>query len=66
MADYFCALFQPVILKTVLEVLSENIPNLEALNLDGNKFAFTERLNVLSKKFPKLRILYIGDNRVTN
>ncbi|XP_043498429.1 nuclear RNA export factor 1-like [Polistes fuscatus] len=63
-ADYFCALFRPVMLMTVLDIVAEYIPNLEALNLDGNKLNLIERLNVLHKKFPKLKILYIGDNKI--
>ena len=48
----------------VLDIVSEHIPNLEALNLESNKLMNIGRLNVLSKKFPNLKILYIGDNKV--
>lgn len=64
-ADYFCSLFRPAILMTVLDIVAENIPNLEALNLDNNKLYVIERLNVLNNKFPNLKILYIGDNKVS-
>lgn len=64
--DYFCALFRPVMLKAVLDIVSEHIPDLEALNLDGNKLQLIEKLNVLDKKFTKLKILYLGDNKVSN
>ncbi|XP_033311545.1 nuclear RNA export factor 1-like [Bombus bifarius] len=63
-SDYFCALFQPSILKTVLDIVSEYIPDLEALNLDGNKLQTLQYLNILNRKFLKLKILYIGDNRI--
>ncbi|XP_017875775.1 nuclear RNA export factor 1-like [Ceratina calcarata] len=62
--DYFCALFRPIMLKTVLEIVSEHIPNLEALNLDANMIHTTEALSMLNEKFPKLKILYIGDNKI--
>ncbi|CAK9805827.1 Nuclear RNA export factor 1 [Anthophora quadrimaculata] len=62
--DYFCALFRPIMLSTVLDLVSEHIPDLEALNLDGNKLQLLEKLNVLNKKFAKLKILYIGDNKI--
>ncbi|KAG9437753.1 nuclear RNA export factor 1 [Apis mellifera carnica] len=62
--DYFCALFRPVMLKAVLDIVSEHIPDLEALNLDGNKLQLIEKLNVLDKKFTKLKILYLGDNKI--
>ncbi|XP_015124385.1 nuclear RNA export factor 1 [Diachasma alloeum] len=63
-ADHFCALFRPAMLMTVLDIVAENLPNLEALNLDNNKLHVIERLNVLNKKFPNLKILYIGDNKI--
>ncbi|OAD59082.1 Nuclear RNA export factor 1 [Eufriesea mexicana] len=63
-ADYFCALFRPVMLKVVLDIVSDYIPNLEALNLDGNKLQFVEKLNILNKKFTRLKILYIGNNKI--
>ena len=63
-SDYFCALFQSPILKAVLDIVSEYIPDLEALNLDGNKLQTTQNLNILNRKFLKLKILYIGDNRI--
>ncbi|XP_060823094.1 nuclear RNA export factor 1-like [Bombus pascuorum] len=63
-SDYFCALFQPAILKAVLDIVSEYIPDLEALNLDGNKLQTIQDLNILDRKFLKLKILYIGDNKI--
>lgn len=63
-SDYFCALFHPIMLMTVLDIVAEHIPNLEALNLEGNKLQNIERLNVLTKKFSKLKILFIGDNKI--
>ncbi|XP_015510716.1 nuclear RNA export factor 1-like [Neodiprion pinetum] len=62
--DYFCALFRPLMLAAVIDIVAEHIPNLEALNLDGNKLAVIERLNILTKKLPKLKVLYIGENRI--
>lgn len=52
-------------LMTVLDIVGEHIPNLEALNLDGNKLQCIDRLNVLHKKFSNLKILYISDNKVS-
>ncbi|KAK0092788.1 hypothetical protein PV326_000572 [Microctonus aethiopoides] len=62
--DHFCALFRPMMLIAVLNIVAEVIPNLHALNLSNNKLNIIERLNVLSKKFPNLKILYIGDNKI--
>ncbi|XP_011701091.1 PREDICTED: nuclear RNA export factor 1-like [Wasmannia auropunctata] len=60
--DYFYALFQPTMLTTVLDIVAQHIPNLEALNLEGNKLKNIE--SVLAKKFSKLKILYIGENKI--
>ena len=60
-SDYFCALFQPRILKSVINVVSQHQPELEALNLDGNKLDMVETLHILKLKLPKLKILHIGD-----
>lgn len=63
-ADYFCALFRPQMLMAVLDVMAECVPNLKALNLEGNKLQNFDRLVVLSEKFPQLKILYIGENQM--
>jgi len=52
-------------LMTVLDIVGEHIPSLEALNLEGNKLQSIDRLNVLNKKFSNLKILYISDNKVS-
>ncbi|XP_029156368.1 nuclear RNA export factor 1-like [Nylanderia fulva] len=62
--DYFCALFRPAMLMTVLDIVGEHIPTLQALNLEGNKLQSIDKLNVLSKKFPNLKILYVSDNKI--
>ncbi|XP_033207887.1 nuclear RNA export factor 1-like [Belonocnema kinseyi] len=62
--DYFCALFQPFLLTTVLDIATEHIPNLHALNLEGNKFHSFDRLSTLKRRFQNLKILHIGDNKI--
>ncbi|XP_012061924.1 PREDICTED: nuclear RNA export factor 1-like, partial [Atta cephalotes] len=63
-SDYFYALSYPVMMMTVLDIMVEYIPNLEALNLEGNKLQNIERLGTLTKKFLKLKILHMGDNKI--
>ncbi|XP_044591000.1 nuclear RNA export factor 1-like [Cotesia glomerata] len=62
--DYFCALFRPGMLMSVLEIVADAIPNLEALNLENNKLSIIEKLSFLGKKLRHLKILYIGDNKI--
>lgn len=63
--DYCCALFRPSILMAVLDIVGEHIPTLEVLNLESNKLLNINKLSELNKKFSKLKILHIGDNKVS-
>lgn len=47
-----------------IEIIAENIPDLEALNLNDNKLHGMEHMRILCTKFKNLKILYLGDNRV--
>ncbi|XP_046749673.1 nuclear RNA export factor 1-like [Diprion similis] len=63
--DMFCALFQPKILTVVIDIISEHTPNLEALNLDGNKLQNIDRFGTqLHTKLPNLSILHLSNNRI--
>ncbi|KAJ2951730.1 hypothetical protein O0L34_g13895 [Tuta absoluta] len=64
LADIFCALFRPMIMLAAIDIIAENIPDLEALNLNDNKLHGLEHLKILSSKFKCLKILYMGDNRI--
>ncbi|KAG6460833.1 nuclear RNA export factor 1 [Manduca sexta] len=64
LTDIFCALFRPMIMLAAIDIIAENIPDLEALNLNDNKLHGLEHLKILSSKFKNLKILYMGDNRI--
>lgn len=64
LSDIFCALFRPMIMNAAIDIIAENIPDLEALNLNDNKLHGIEHLKVLAQKFKNLKILYMGDNRI--
>lgn len=64
LGNYFCALFKPVLMLAALDIMSENIPELEALNLQDNRIAITEHLKDLKNKTPNLKILHLGHNKV--
>lgn len=63
--DYFCALFRHNMLLLILDIVFQHIPNLGALNLNQNKLRNTDKLALACKKFPQLKILYLGDNEVS-
>ncbi|XP_028162399.1 nuclear RNA export factor 1 [Ostrinia furnacalis] len=64
LSDIFCALSRPMIMLAAIDIIAENIPDLEALNLNDNKLHGIEHLKILSSKFKSLKILYMGDNRI--
>lgn len=65
LSDVFCALFRPPIMYAAIEIIAENIPNLEALNLNDNKLNLLDNLKVIATKLPNIKILYLGNNRVS-
>ncbi|KAG5895804.1 hypothetical protein JTB14_028508 [Gonioctena quinquepunctata] len=62
--NYFCALFKPLVFQAVVDIISENIPQLEALNLFDNKIQLLSYLKKIDKKIPNLKILYMGNNKL--
>lgn len=63
--DLFCALFKPIILLSVMDIISENIPEIEAINLHENRIQVLSHLRKLDKKLPNLKILHLGNNKVS-
>ncbi|XP_034832611.1 nuclear RNA export factor 1 [Maniola hyperantus] len=64
LSDIFCALFRPMIMLAAIDIIAENIPDLEALNLNDNKLHGIEHLKALCVKLKNLKILYLGDNKI--
>lgn len=64
--DCFCALFKPIVFITVLDIIAENIPELEAINLFDNRIANLSYLKKVNEKVPNLKILHIGNNKVSS
>ncbi|CAH1116234.1 unnamed protein product [Phaedon cochleariae] len=62
--DCFCALFKPIVFLAVVDIIGENIPQLEALNLYDNKIQVLNYLKKANKKMPNLKILHMGNNKV--
>ncbi|KAK1136690.1 hypothetical protein K0M31_001234 [Melipona bicolor] len=64
--DYFCALQCPLILQHVFNVLHQYMPDLEALNLNGNILNVGLTVCLAQAKLKKLKILHIRDNSIRN
>lgn len=62
--DIYCGLSRTPVLIAVIGIIAENIPNLKALNLDGNKLTTLEPIRGLTTKVPSLKILHLANNRV--
>lgn len=63
--DYFCGLCKPIIFLAVIDIISENIPELEALNLQDNKIQILIQVKKLNQKLPNLKILHMANNKVS-
>lgn len=64
--DVFCSLSRPTVMNAVLDIISKNIPDLEALNLSNNKISLLDHFKGIENKLPRLSILYLTNNRVAN
>lgn len=65
LSDIFCALARTPIMLAAIDIISENIPDLEALNLNDNKLNALEHMKVMITKLKNLKILYLGQNKVS-
>lgn len=55
---------RPQIMMAAFDVIKENIPDLEALNLNDNKLHMLDHFKLLDKKAPNLKILYMANNKI--
>lgn len=62
--EVYCGLARPTIMVAAIDIIAENIPDLEALNLDGNKISNLDHFKQLVNKLPNLKILYMANNKV--
>lgn len=62
--DIYCGLSRAPIFAAASDIITENIADLEALNLDGNKMFSLDLFKTLVPKVPNLKILYLSNNKV--
>lgn len=62
--DVYCGLSRPTIMLEAINIIVENTPDLEALNLDSNKIFSLEQLKHLVAKLPNLKTLHLANNKV--
>lgn len=62
--DIYCGLARAPIFTAAADIIVENIAELEALNLDGNKIYTLDPLKNFLNKLPNLKILYLSNNKV--
>lgn len=63
--DTFCALAKPPVLLAVMEIISKNIPEIEALDISNNHIHVFAFLKQVVKELKNLRILHMGNNKVS-
>lgn len=63
--DYFCVLFKPIVFIAILDIIAENIPELEAINLFENRLSTFNSIKKIQNKIPNVKILHIGKNYVS-
>lgn len=63
--EVFCALFRPPIFLAAIDIIAQNIPDLEALNLENNKIYGMDHFKSLAIKLPHLKILHMANNKVS-
>lgn len=66
LSDIYCGLARAPIIIAAIDIIGQNIPNLEALNLENNKIYTLETLKTLFSKAPNLKILHLANNKVCN
>lgn len=64
LSDIFCALARPQIILAAVDIISEHIPELEALNLNDNKLYMLDHLRSMANKIPNLKVLYLAKNKI--
>lgn len=64
LTDIYCGLARAPIIMAAIDIISQNIPDLEALNLESNKIYTLETLKSLFTKVPNLKILHLANNKV--
>lgn len=58
-----CQLFRQPVLAAAADIITENIPELEALNLNENNLNIISKLVVL-EQLSNLKIIYLANNKV--
>lgn len=62
--DMCFALYKPIILSTVMDIVAQNIPDLEAISLNNNRLMNLETLKNGFKKTPHVKILHLANNKI--
>jgi nuclear RNA export factor len=62
--DIAVTLFRPNLMFVASEIIEENFPDLEVLDLADNKLYSLDKLRELSVKLPQLKVLNVGRNRL--
>lgn len=62
--DIYCGLSHKKNMLAVIDIIKQNIPDLEALNLSANKIYAVDAIRTIVTQLPDLKMLHLGDNKV--
>ncbi|KAM8716748.1 hypothetical protein ACLKA7_003596 [Drosophila subpalustris] len=60
----FCPLYTTSVMRAALDIISQNIPDLVAINLNDNQLFTMEAFKGTDKRLLNLKILHLGDNKL--
>ena len=63
--EYYAPLSRDNILQTVVRIIGENIPDVQAIDASNNKIFSVEQFKPLISKTASLRSLNLGNNKLT-
>ena len=52
------------VVNTIVKIIGENIPNIEAVDFTDNKMRNLDHFETLTEKAPNVKVLYLADNTV--
>lgn len=62
--DTFCAIYKPPIFLAAIDIIVNNIPDIEAIDLSNNQIQLLSFLKNIVRQLPNLKILHMKSNKV--
>ena len=63
--DVYCPLNRSTVMGNIVNVITDNIPEIEAIDFSDNRIPTLDHFSTLAEKAPNVKILHLNDNRVS-